>query len=150
MCPFIRIDRLRVILGDANSGGPVGEGYGHIEMGEVRVDAAVTPAQAAPHGNGVGPVPAVRAADPAIMALLQELLASQQTMAARLTDVDNNQAHAQLQQHQQAEPAHKPQLAALQLAGGSAHSVTFATKDAIQHATIIAGLNANAKQAADL
>ena len=57
-------------------------------------------------------------------ALLQELLASQQAVAARLTNVENNQAHPQLQQHQQAQPAHQPQQATLQLAGGSAqHSI---------------------------
>ena len=75
---------------DANSGGPVGEVHGHIEVGEARVDAAVAPAQATPHGNGVGPVPAVAAADPAIMVLLQDLLASQQAIPARLRNVENN------------------------------------------------------------
>ena len=28
-------------MGDANLGGPVGEGHGKIEVGEMRVDAAV-------------------------------------------------------------------------------------------------------------
>ena len=88
-------------MGDANSGGPVGEGHGHIQVGEVRVDAAVAPVQATPQGNGVGPLPAVAASDPAIVALRQELLASQQAIAARLTNVENNQAHPQLQQYQQ-------------------------------------------------
>ena len=32
---------------EANSGGPVGEGYGNNEVEEVRVDAAVDPAQVA-------------------------------------------------------------------------------------------------------
>ena len=96
-------------MGDANSGGPVGEGHGHIQVGEVRVDAAVAPVQATPQGNGVGPLPAVAASDPAIVALRQELLASQQAIAARLTNVENNQAHPQLQQYQQAQPAHQPQ-----------------------------------------
>ena len=115
------------------------------------MDAAVAPVQAAPQGNGVGPVQAVAAAaDPAIVALLQELLASQQAVAARLTNAENHQAHPQLQQHQQAQPAHQPQQAALQLAGGSAHSLASATKDAIQQATVTAGVKANAKQAADL
>ena len=41
-------------MGNANSGGSVGEVHGHIEVGEVRVDAAVAPVQAAPQGNGVG------------------------------------------------------------------------------------------------
>ena len=85
-------------MGGANSGGPVGEGHGHIDVGEVRVDAAVAPVQAAPQGNVVGPVPVVAAADPAIVALLQELLASQQAVTARLTNAESNQAHPQLQQ----------------------------------------------------
>ena len=38
------------------------------------MDAAVALVQAPPQGNGVGPVPAVASADPAIVALLQELL----------------------------------------------------------------------------
>ena len=67
--------------------------------------------------------PAAAAADPAIVVLLQELLASQQAIAARLTNVEKNQAHPQLQQHRQAQPAHQPQQAVLQLAGGSAHSM---------------------------
>ena len=137
-------------MGVANSGGPVGEGHGHIEVGEVRVDAAVTPVQVASQGNGVGPVPAVAAADPAIVALLLELLASQEAIAARLTNVENNQAHSQLQQHQQAQPAHQPQKAVLQLAGSSAHSMASATKDAIQQATVTADVKANTKQAIDL
>ena len=57
-------------MGDTNSGGPVGEGHGHVKVGEVREDAAVARVQAAPKNNGVGPVPAVAAADPAIVALL--------------------------------------------------------------------------------
>ena len=137
-------------MGDANSGGPVSEGHGHIEVGEVRVDAAVAPVQAASQGNGVGPVPAVGAADPAIVVLLQELLASQQAIAARLTNVENNQEHPQLQQYQQAQPAHQSQQAALQLAGGSAHIMASATKEALQQATVTAGVKANTKQAADL
>ena len=47
--------------------------------------------------HGVGLVLAVAAADPAIVALLQELLASQQAIAARPTNVENNQARPQLQ-----------------------------------------------------
>ena len=82
-------------------GGPISEGHGHIKVEEVRVDAAVDPVQAAPQGHGVGLVPVVAAADPAIVALLQELLASQQAIAAHLTNVENNEAHPQLKQHQQ-------------------------------------------------
>ena len=114
------------------------------------MDAAAAPVQAAPQGNGVGPVPAVAAADPAIVALLQELLVSQQAIVARLTNVENNQARPQLQQYQQAQPAHQPQQAALQLSEGSAHSMASATKDAIQQDTVTAGVKANAEQAADL
>ena len=134
---------------DANSGRPVGEGHRHSEVGEVLVDAAVATVQAAPQGNGVGPVPAVAAADPGIVALLQELLASQQAIAARLTKVVNNQAHPQLQQHQQAQLAHRPQQTALQLAGSSAHSMASATKHATQQAMVTAGIKANTKQAAE-
>ena len=76
-------------MADANSGGPVGEGHGHIEVAEVRVDAAVAPVQAALQGNGVGPAPVLAAAGPAIVVLLQELLASQQAIAARLANVVN-------------------------------------------------------------
>ena len=47
-------------MGDADSGGPVGEGRGHIEVGEVSVDAAVA-RLAAPEDNGVGQVPVVAA-----------------------------------------------------------------------------------------
>ena len=63
-------------MGDANSGGPVGKGHGHIEVAEVRVDAAVAPVHAAPQGSGVGPVPAVAESDLSIAVLLQGLLAS--------------------------------------------------------------------------
>ena len=138
-------------MGDANSGGPVGEGHGHIEVGEVQVDAA-SPlcVQAAPQSNGVGPVPTVAAEDPATVALLQELLGSQQAIAARLTNAENNQAHPQLQQHQQAQPLRQPHQAALQLEGGSAHNLSSATKDAIPQTTVTAGVKANVKQAADL
>ena len=87
-------------MGDDNLGRPVGEGHEHIEVGEVRVDAVVAPAQDAPHDNGVGPVPVVAAADPPIMALLQASLASQQAIAARLTNVEVNQTQPQPQQHQ--------------------------------------------------
>ena len=134
-------------MGDA-TGGPVGEGHEHIKVGEVRVDAAVALVQAAPQGNGVRPVPTVAAADPAIVALLRELPASQQAIAARLTNVESNQAHPQLQHLQQAQPTLQLQQAAFQLAGGSAYSTVFATKDAIQRATVTAGVKANAKQAA--
>ena len=75
---------------------------------------------------------------------------SQQAIAACLTNIENDQSLPRLQQHQQAQPAHQPQQAALQLAGGSAHSMTSATKDAIQQATVTSGAKANAKQAADL
>ena len=71
-------------MGDANSGGPVGKGHEHIEVGEARADAVVAPVQAAPQGHGAGPVPVIAAADLALVALLQELLASQQAIAARL------------------------------------------------------------------
>ena len=116
----------------------------------MRVDAAVALVQDAPQGNGVELVPAVAAADTEIVALLQELLASQQAIALRLTDVESNQAHPQLQQHQQAQPAHQPRQAALQLVGGSTLSMASATKDALRQATVTAGVKANAKQAADL
>ena len=112
------------------------------------MDAVAAPAQAVPQGNGVGPVPVVAAEDPAIMVLLQELLASQQAIAARLTNIEKSQAHPQPQQHQQAQPAHQPQPAALPLAGG-APSMAFVTKYAMQQAAVTAGVKANAKQAAD-
>ena len=99
------------------------------------MDAVAAPAQAVPQGNGVGPVPVVAAEDPAIMVLLQELLASQQAVAARLTNIEKSQAHPQPQQHQQAQPAHQPQPAALPLAGG-APSMEFVTKYAMQQAAV--------------
>ena len=55
--------------------------------GEVRVDGPVAPVQAATQGNNVRPVPAVAAADLAIVALLQELLATLQTITARLSNI---------------------------------------------------------------
>ena len=137
-------------MGDAKSGGPVGDGHGHMKGGEVRVDGPVALVQTATQGNNVRPVPAVAAADLAIVALLQELLATLQAITARLSNIENNQAHPQLQRHRQAQPARQPQQAAFQLAGGSTHSMASATKDAIQQATITAGLTANAKEAADL
>ena len=137
-------------MGVSNSGGPVGEGHGHIEVREMRVDAAVGPVHADPQGNGVGPVLAVAAADPAIVALLKELLASQQAIDACLTNVENNQAHPQLQQHHQAQPAHQSQQAALQPAGGNNHSMASATKYAIQQATVTGGVKSSVKQAAGL
>ena len=83
------------------------------------------------------------------MGLLQEFPASQQAISSCLTNVDNNQARTHLQQHRQAQPAHQPQQAAIQLTGG-VHSMASATNDAIQQVAVTAGVKANAKQAAYL
>ena len=50
---------------------------------------------------GVGPGALVAAADPAVMTLLQQLLANNHAIEARLTCVENNQAQPQQQQQQQ-------------------------------------------------
>ena len=82
----------------------------------------------------------------AIVALQQQLPASQQAITARLVYVQVSKARSHLQQHQQAQPAHHPQQAALKLAGGTAQSIASATRDAKEQAAVTAGVNTNAKQ----
>ena len=96
---------------------------------------------------------------PAIMTLLQQVLATQQATVGRLTCVENNRAQPllllQQQQHHQvaAQPPGGAPLGGLMVpwAGGAmGGQQPVAPQEALQQAAVTAGIKTNAKQAADL
>jgi len=115
---------------------------------------------------GIGPGLPAAVADPAMMAVLQQLLASNHAIAARLTCLENSQAHPQQQeqqQQQQPQEIQPPQQGAQPPGGAIAGGLLApwaggamggqllpASHDANQQAAISAGVKATAKQAADL
>ena len=136
-----------------------------VDVGGDQGEGAGLPGPIAPAG-GIYPGPPVTAADPAMLAVLQKLLASNHAIAARLTCLENNQAEPQqLQQQQQQHPQQQQPLQHVAQppggaiaggllapwAGGAMGGQPLpAPQDANLQAAISAGVKATAKQAADL
>ena len=127
-------------------GGEQGEGAG--QPGSGAPDGGIGKGGAAGIGRGLPAAPA----DPAMMAVLQQLLTSNHAIAARITCLENIQAHPQplVQVHQPPGGAIAGGLAAPCAGGAMGGQPLPAPQDANIQAAISAGVKATAKRAADL